>query len=1123
MGIKKLLESKVLELWDDVYDVSLDDKAAPDLGDVVSGKGERIYSNADEFFRRTHVTNSIRNLLEDVVKGLSNDKGGSIFLLTSLFGGGKTHTQIFLYHAFNSPDKLSVLDDKFSSIIAGVDKPLIVVMDGTRASLIPNPKEPYKVDGFTIRTIWGMLAYRLGVYAKAKHFDSEDSSVPSVDTIRGWFSDVKEPVIILLDEIVHYVFNMINSGYKEYGNNVLLFLDYLARAVESSPRVVLVVSIQAEYRKEGPSLFLIPEKVFEDVAHNVLKSLRRESTKIVVPVAPDDVAEVLKKRIFKKIDENEAFKARDRIYKYYREHNIFGSEADWQFSIGEEGRIVSLRDTYPFHTKYVEVLHEFVTRNKDLQKTRDAIRITRKVIRRFLERSFDADFIMPWHIDLSDRDIRRLVLSESKKEFDDIARKELISENGELGSVNNCSKPQLALCIGTAVLLKTYTYDAFNVPMKVFPDAKDVALMVFEPETFEAVKIGPADIITVLNEMEGKLHYFVSESGKYWFTVYPSIIEYVEKRAEELLRGSRIPLYNRLRDDVKKIITERVKGEGGFAKEGAVFDENNTVVIGYGDNYLENLLLKDSPSLKLVVLVKPDVKEDDVNKLILMSGESGKRTFRNSVAVVCPKDDSVFDELLSYVAKEKACEDVEKELEQYYADKEIRQLQQRKLKKYYHDVLSHLTSLLLSALTKIYYPARRGSDDVVAYVLTSSETSLVLQVEKGLQDPKTGPKLRIKFDFDDLSEFLKRNLNWDLIEGSERREFKEIVNAFFMVTSAPFTTREAIQYAILNGLERLDVGILMDGKLYWKRIGPDDGCEKPSVLNDNAEILSYRIAAEMLKDKLLKESGVRQIDNEVHKVWYEVKSDNKSLVLEELIKQENWQKILKEGIIIRHEEVFTSGFVIDVKPNTVSVKHGEEVIVDVNVSPVHGYSYNVELIVEKGEIIPSKGLPSFVAKWRVGVLEPGNYTFKITGKGGDGKITNETLLTVIVESEEVEIEVKELDEKHIGAKLVRIRPDDMLALKLTMDTASKLNWKVNTSMDVKFADEISFIGKRMNPGITRIFAEKFNEIIGSIFPKVNFNSIVNIEEQIILDSMMINVLRTLFGKVVFVLRVKRSG
>ena len=106
---------------------------------------------------------------------------------------------------------------------------------------------------------------------------------------------------------------------------------------------------------------------------------------MVVPVSPDDVVKVLQRRIFKEIPESETWKVREELHKAYRERpELFGVESDWQFSSTETSKVVTAKETYPFHPKYMEVLQEFVTRNGDLQKTRDAVRITRKVVRRFL-------------------------------------------------------------------------------------------------------------------------------------------------------------------------------------------------------------------------------------------------------------------------------------------------------------------------------------------------------------------------------------------------------------------------------------------------------------------------------------------------------------------------------------------------------------------------------------------------------------------------------------------------------------------------------------------------------------------------------------------------------------------
>jgi len=1122
MGILNLIKNGSMEVWEDVYDARLDDKAAPDLGDILRGEEEPIYANPKEFFARTYLTESMINLMEDIAETLKNGKGGSIYLLTSLFGGGKTHTQIALYHAFSNPETLREVNEKLAAKIAEVGKPIIVVMDGSRADLIPHPKEPYKVEGFTIRTIWGMLAYKLGAYGKIKHRDNEKEPTPEVNVLKSILSEIKEPVLILMDEIVHYVFNMDKSpDLKDYGEKVLMFLDYLSRAIEDTPRIALVVSVQAEYREMHGGKKLLEEEMFEGYASKVIKNLTRESTKIVTPVPPDDVAKVLQKRIFKKIPEEEAWKARDELYKKYRElPELFGMESDWQYST-ESGRIATAKDTYPFHPKYMEVLQEFVTRNKDLQKTRDAIRITRKVVRRLLRLNKEASFIMPWHIDLKDNDIRARVLTQSRSEFRDVVSRDIVSEEGRLGSVIECSKSDLAYKIATAILLKTYTYETFKEPLKVFPDTKEVALMVYDPEAFAAEGFTPLDIKDTLAEMVSKLPHFTSESGRYWFTPFPSVIEYVERKAEEKLREPRLELYKVINKYAESILIRKEKK--GIEERGEVFDEKNTKVIGYGD-ILEETEISDEPEPKLIVLVKPEIDEEEVRNIILMKGKEGRRTYRNTIVVVCPNKQADFRLFLSFAAKIKSAEEVMDSLAEYYKDKDIRSLQEKKLKEYIDGNTKMLNEHLLSTLTRIAYPVKEAEKDEIRWIATSAASAIIPQVESGLKNPATGPKLRTDISFKDLAEFLKMNQNWDLIEGASRYTFRSILDTFYTVTSAPLTTRYAIEQAIKKGIETLDIGLLMDGKLYWKQIGPQDGAEIPLKIKDEAEILPYRIASEFLKGTLLKESGPRKVGKEIREIWYEVEIQNKRIRLEDLVNQKDWEKVLKVGTILKNERTIATDFILTLKPSSLTIKSGEKVKVKGSIMPIDSYNFPITIEAEKGTVIPSKGNAPFDIDWDLGIIEDiGEHKFKIKAVGGDGKEST-SILTVIVESLEEEIETKKLDLTYVGAKLVQIIPENLTALQIATEILSKLNQEaVVPQLTITFGEKITFSCKEIDSKLAGYFAQKLRDIEMTLkFKETEFIGTLKLKQPMVLDSSRITAFTPLSEKAVFRLQTVKK-
>ena len=70
---------------------------AADLYYVARGEGSREYVNPVEFFRRTYLTEGLRDLLNSTARRISGDLNASPVLnLQTNFGGGKTHSMLAL-------------------------------------------------------------------------------------------------------------------------------------------------------------------------------------------------------------------------------------------------------------------------------------------------------------------------------------------------------------------------------------------------------------------------------------------------------------------------------------------------------------------------------------------------------------------------------------------------------------------------------------------------------------------------------------------------------------------------------------------------------------------------------------------------------------------------------------------------------------------------------------------------------------------------------------------------------------------------------------------------------------------------------------------------------------------
>jgi Swt1-like HEPN len=74
---------------------------AADLWQVHLGEGTDEYKNPVEFFRRTYLTESLRQMLVGAVRRISGQGGDPVVQLQTNFGGGKTHSMLALFHLFS--------------------------------------------------------------------------------------------------------------------------------------------------------------------------------------------------------------------------------------------------------------------------------------------------------------------------------------------------------------------------------------------------------------------------------------------------------------------------------------------------------------------------------------------------------------------------------------------------------------------------------------------------------------------------------------------------------------------------------------------------------------------------------------------------------------------------------------------------------------------------------------------------------------------------------------------------------------------------------------------------------------------------------------------------------------
>ncbi len=110
---------------------------AADLWQVHLGEGTDEYRHPAEFFRRTYLTESLKQLLVGAVRRLTGAGGDPVVQLQTNFGGGKTHSMLALYHLFagGKPGDLLGIDAVLKEAeVANLPKVKRVVLVGNKIS-----------------------------------------------------------------------------------------------------------------------------------------------------------------------------------------------------------------------------------------------------------------------------------------------------------------------------------------------------------------------------------------------------------------------------------------------------------------------------------------------------------------------------------------------------------------------------------------------------------------------------------------------------------------------------------------------------------------------------------------------------------------------------------------------------------------------------------------------------------------------------------------------------------------------------------------------------------------------------------------------------------------------------
>ena len=349
---------------------------AADLHDVAMQRGFRpAYEDPAEFFALTYPTYNLRELARDVVLRLAGQNDKAVRQLALTYGGGKTHTLITLYHLVNDPGllppDLPAVQEFLSEI--GIPLPRARIASLTFDKLdVEKGMEVRAPDGETrwLKHPWSVLAFQLAGaeglrLLHAEDLDAERESAPAENLLETLLSmPGKEGLstLILLDEVLMYAREKV--GFDPVWEGRLTdFFQYLTQAVTKVDRACLVASLLATDPRKYDRLGKRVSKSFEDI-------FTREKEESIQPVVKEDVAEVLRRRLFTpgSINDREAF--RPHVVTALKGFEALDPQTRQEGKDAEERFLKS----YPFHPDLTEVFYTKWTNMEGFQRTRGVLR-----------------------------------------------------------------------------------------------------------------------------------------------------------------------------------------------------------------------------------------------------------------------------------------------------------------------------------------------------------------------------------------------------------------------------------------------------------------------------------------------------------------------------------------------------------------------------------------------------------------------------------------------------------------------------------------------------------------------------------------------------------------------------
>jgi predicted AAA+ superfamily ATPase len=503
---------------------------AADLAQVHRGEGSSEYLDPGEFFRRTFLTEGIKQLLVEAVRRLSGSGGDPVVQLQTNFGGGKTHSLLALYHLFSGAKAADLPGIEGVIAEAGVSAPDQVaraVLVGTDLS----PGQPrVKENGIEVRTLWGELAWQIGGAEAYELVAKADRTATNPGDALGQIFTKWGPCLVLIDEWVAYARQLYGKSDLPAGtfDTHFTFAQALTEKARAAGNTLVVISIPAsESLKKGERVAEI--EVGGEGGIAALERLRNVIGRLESPWQPattEESFEIVRRRLFQDLSKD-GHDQRDAVAKAFVK--FYSSQAhEFPSECKEAAYERRIKAAYPIHPELFDRLYTDWSSLERFQRTRGVLRLMAAFIHALWERGDPSPLIMPGTVPIEDMgvlpELTRYLednwkpVIESDVDGPNSLPKILDQENPNLGRFHACRRVARTIYLGSAPKTKGAHKGI---------DERQVRLGAVLPGETTAV-FGDA-----LRRLSDRSSYLLIEGQSYAYSPNPSLLSLAKDRAEQ--------------------------------------------------------------------------------------------------------------------------------------------------------------------------------------------------------------------------------------------------------------------------------------------------------------------------------------------------------------------------------------------------------------------------------------------------------------------------------------------------------------------------------------------------------------------------------------------------------------